>query len=50
MVRNFCGGLLAAFILLGAGELAAQETGTPMFKAPYRCRVLRSGRRRPICP
>jgi opacity protein-like surface antigen len=36
MGRNFCGGLLAAFILLGAGELAAQETGTPMFKAPYR--------------
>jgi hypothetical protein len=28
--------LLAAFIALWAGDLAAQETGTPIFKAPYR--------------
>ncbi len=37
MRRSLCGGLLvAAFVGLGAGELAAQETGTPIFKAPYR--------------
>ena len=37
MVRKLCGGLfVAAVVVLGAGEVAAQETGTPMFKAPYR--------------
>lgn len=37
MRRRFCGGLLvAAFVSLAASDLAAQETGTPMFKAPYR--------------
>jgi hypothetical protein len=37
MRRRFCGGLLvAAFVALWAGDLAAQETGTPLFKAPYR--------------
>jgi opacity protein-like surface antigen len=37
MGRKLCGGLLvAAFVVLGAGQLAAQETGTPIFKAPYR--------------
>jgi hypothetical protein len=37
MHRRFCGGLLvAAFVSLGASDLVAQETGTPMFKAPYR--------------
>ena len=37
MRRSLCGGLLvAAFVALSANGLAAQETGTPMFKAPYR--------------
>ena len=36
MRRRLFGGLLAAVVLLGAGEVAAQETGTPMFKSPYR--------------
>jgi Outer membrane protein beta-barrel domain len=37
MRRRLCGGLLVAAILaVSARESAAQETGTPMFKAPYR--------------
>src|SRR5919106_675399 len=37
MSRSLCGGLLvAALVGLGASTLAAQETGTPIFKAPYR--------------
>ena len=37
MRRRLCGGLLvAAFVALAASESAAQETGTPIFKAPYR--------------
>jgi opacity protein-like surface antigen len=37
MRRNLSGGLLvAAAVALSAAEVAAQETGTPMFKAPYR--------------
>lgn len=37
MRRSLSGGLLvAAVIALLAGRAAAQETGTPMFKAPYR--------------
>jgi Outer membrane protein beta-barrel domain len=37
MRRNLCGGLLVAVVVaLAANNLAAQETGTPMFKAPYR--------------
>jgi hypothetical protein len=37
MRRSLCGGLLAAgLVVLGTTGLAAQETGTPMFKAPYR--------------
>ena len=28
--------LLTALVLGGSGVLAAQETGTPVFKAPYR--------------
>jgi len=37
MRRKLCGGLLvAAAVALSAADLAAQETGTPMFKAPYR--------------
>jgi opacity protein-like surface antigen len=37
MRRSFCGGLLLAAVVAGsANQLAAQETGTPMFKAPYR--------------
>ena len=37
MRRKLCGGLLvAAFVALAASEAAAQETGTPIFKAPYR--------------
>jgi hypothetical protein len=37
MRRNLCGGLLvAAMIALAASDLAAQETGTQIFKAPYR--------------
>jgi hypothetical protein len=37
MRRSFCGGLLVAVVVaLSATEVAAQETGTPIFKAPYR--------------
>ena len=37
MRRSLCGGLLvAAFLGLEVGKAAAQETGTPIFKAPYR--------------
>jgi hypothetical protein len=36
MRRRFCGSLLVAFVALWAGDLAAQETGTPIFRAPYR--------------
>ena len=37
MRRSLCGGLLvAAGVALSASNSAAQETGTPMFKAPYR--------------
>jgi hypothetical protein len=37
MRRSLCGGLLvAALVALGASKAAAQETGTPIFKAPYR--------------
>ena len=37
MRRSLCGGLLvAALVTVTANGLAAQETGTPMFKAPYR--------------
>ncbi|HUR95633.1 MAG TPA: hypothetical protein VMY76_13705 [Gemmatimonadales bacterium] len=37
MRRNVCGGILALALLAGtAGTSAAQETGTPLFKAPYR--------------
>jgi hypothetical protein len=37
MRRRLCGGLLvAAVVAWSATDLAAQETGTPMFKAPYR--------------
>lgn len=37
MPRRLCGGLLvAALVALSASDLAAQETGTPIFKAPYR--------------
>jgi len=37
MRRRLCGGLLvAALVALAASEAAAQETGTPIFKAPYR--------------
>jgi opacity protein-like surface antigen len=37
MRRSLCGGLLvAALVTVAADGLAAQETGTPMFKAPYR--------------
>lgn len=37
MRRRLCGGLLVTlFVALTASELAAQETGTPIFKAPYR--------------
>ncbi len=37
MRRRLCGGLLvAALVALVATESAAQETGTPIFKAPYR--------------
>jgi hypothetical protein len=37
MRRSLCGGLLvAAVVALSASDSAAQETGTPMFKAPYR--------------
>jgi len=37
MRRNVCGGILAVALLAGvAGTSVAQETGTPIFKAPYR--------------
>ena len=37
MRRSLCGGLLvAAFVAFSAANSAAQETGTPLFKAPYR--------------
>ena len=36
MSRSLCGGLLVAAFVLGSGNLAAQATGTPIFKAPYR--------------
>lgn len=37
MRRNVVGGLLvAALAVAGAGALEAQETGSPVFKAPYR--------------
>ena len=37
MRRSLCGGLLVtAFVAFSAANTAAQETGTPMFKAPYR--------------
>ena len=37
MRRSLCGGILAVALLAGvAGTSAAQETGTPIFKAPYR--------------
>jgi hypothetical protein len=37
MRRSLCGGLLvAAVVALSASDSAAQETGTPIFKAPYR--------------
>lgn len=37
MRRRLCGGLLvAAFLALAASDSVAQETGTPIFKAPYR--------------
>ena len=37
MRRRLCGGLLVTlFVALTASESAAQETGTPIFKAPYR--------------
>jgi len=37
MLRSFCGAILAVTLLAGAvSTSAAQETGTPVFKAPYR--------------
>ena len=37
MRRNVCGGILVLALLGGAaGTSSAQETGTPIFKAPYR--------------
>lgn len=37
MRRRLCGGLLvAAAVAMSVTSAAAQETGTPMFKAPYR--------------
>jgi hypothetical protein len=37
MQRSVVGGLLVvALVALGAGRASAQETGTPIFKAPYR--------------
>jgi hypothetical protein len=37
MHRNVLGGILVLALLAGAaGTMAAQETGTPIFKAPYR--------------
>jgi opacity protein-like surface antigen len=37
MRRSVCGGILVLVLLAGsAGSAGAQETGTPIFKAPYR--------------
>jgi hypothetical protein len=37
MLRSFCGGILVVTLLAGAATTsAAQETGTPVFQAPYR--------------
>lgn len=37
MARSVCGGILVFALLAGlGGTAAAQETGTPVFKAPYR--------------
>jgi hypothetical protein len=37
MLRSLCGGILVVTLLAGAASTsAAQETGTPIFKAPYR--------------
>lgn len=37
MRRDVCGGILVLALLAGgAGTASAQETGTPIFKAPYR--------------
>jgi hypothetical protein len=37
MHRNVCGGILVLTLLAGsAGYASAQETGTPIFRAPYR--------------
>jgi opacity protein-like surface antigen len=37
MRRSLCGGILVLVLLTGsAASAAAQETGTPIFKAPYR--------------
>jgi opacity protein-like surface antigen len=37
MRRNLCGGILVLALMVGvAGASVAQETGTPLFKAPYR--------------
>jgi hypothetical protein len=37
MPRSWCGGILVVTLLAGAASMsAAQETGTPVFKAPYR--------------
>jgi hypothetical protein len=37
MRRSLFGGIIAvALVTVSAGEVAAQETGTPIFKAPYR--------------
>jgi opacity protein-like surface antigen len=39
MRRSLSGLLAAAVVALSANDLTAQETGTPMFKAPYRAFV-----------
>jgi len=37
MRRSICGGIIVLFLLAGsAATAAAQETGTPIFRAPYR--------------
>lgn len=36
MRRSVCGTVLTTMVLVGVGSLAAQETATPVFKAPYR--------------
>jgi hypothetical protein len=37
MPRSWCGGILVVTLLAGAASVSvAQETGTPVFKAPYR--------------